>query len=75
MIQTFAKLCAPMFGGKATIKFMPGFHKMRPALRKTMLEQHMKLLRAEYEKADHQHKLQLASEDARNAAAIREARA
>lgn len=74
MIWTVAKLCSPPFGlGKATVKLTRSFNRIKPAARMTMLSQQMKLLRAEYDRAEREFRIEKQHEDARNADAIRPA--
>lgn len=68
MITTFAKLRAPIAGlGKANVRFSKGFNKLDPDRRIIILQQVMKQLRDEYEKAEREYRIDFIKEDARNA--------
>lgn len=68
---TVAKLVVPAFGlGQAKLKLTKSFHKIKPAARMTTLSQTMKLLRAEYDRAEREHRIEMQHEDARNANGI-----
>lgn len=69
MIRTIAKLRAPWFGGKATVRFVKNFRRMRPADRMSILSQCMKQLREEYDLAESHRRIEVVHEDARNAEA------
>jgi hypothetical protein len=65
---TVAKLIVPAFGaGQAKLKTLPAFEKIKPSIRMTMISQAMKLLRAEYDRAEQEHRIERQHEDARNA--------
>jgi hypothetical protein len=71
-MRTFAKLQAPLFGrGKAKVEFSRDFHNWKPADQMSALEQTMATLRQAHKEAQANHRIQLAAEDARNAAQIR----
>lgn len=68
---TVAKLLSPPFGtGQAKLKTTPAFDKIKPGVRMTMISQAMKLLRAEYDRAEREHRIERQHEDARMAAGI-----
>lgn len=72
MIGTFAKLKAPLAGGRglARVEFSKSFAKVDPEVRLSMLEQAMKQMRDAYRVAEADHRIKLAHEDAQNAEAI-----
>jgi len=72
MIGTFAKLKAPLAGGRglARVEFSKSFAKVEPEIRLSMLEQAMKQMRQAYLTAQNDNKIKHTHEDARNAEAI-----
>ena len=72
MISTFATLEAPTAGlGKASVKLKKRFRRLAPHRRVIMLQQVMKQLRAEYDRAEREAELARLAEDAVNADQIR----
>ena len=68
---TVAKLITPAFGlGQAKLTTTKAFDKIKPGVRMTMITQAMKLLRAEYDRAEAEHRIERQHEDARNAEQI-----
>ena len=73
---TFIKIQAPILGrGKARLNFSKAYAKVAPDVRMSMLNQVLRQLRDEYAKAERDHRIARANEDARNAEAIRPAQA
>ena len=68
MIGTFAKLKAPLAGGRGLARVE--FSKVDPEIRLSMLEQAMKQMRDAYRTAEADRRIKLAHEDAQNAEAI-----
>lgn len=76
MLPTFAKLRGQMFGrGKATVVFSKSYRKLEPEDQVSTLDQAMRQLMDERKRAARRAEIKRKQEDARNAAAIREARA
>lgn len=68
---TVAKLITPAFGlGQAKLTTTKAFNKIKPGVRMTLITQAMKLLRAEYDRAEREHRIERQHEDARIAAGI-----
>jgi len=72
MIGTFIRLKAPIAGlGKIQIEFTKRFRKLHPERRMIILQQALKQLRAEYDKAKAENAHIIKAEDATNAQMIR----
>lgn len=68
---TVAKLICPPLGlGQAKLKLTKSFHRIKPSARMSMLTQAMKQMRAEYDRAETEHRIERQHEDARNAETI-----
>ena len=70
IIRTIAKLKAPMFGGKLTVKFSSNFRRIQPEKRMHLLNQALRQIRAEYDLAAEHHRIERRDEDIRNAEAF-----
>jgi hypothetical protein len=72
LVKVYARLRAPFPGlGQISLTFTRAFREARPAARMSMLNQAMRQLRAEHDRAAADHRAELQQEDALNAAQIR----
>jgi len=72
MMPVYARIRAPWPGlGKIKLSFTKAFRAAKPAARMSMLNQAMRELRVEHDRAAADHRAELQAEDARNAALIR----